>query len=406
MGTPKILTIKEITRYIKITLEQDRQLNNVWLRGEISNFKLHNPSGHMYFTLKDQTACLKAVMFRSRAAHVPFKPEHGMKVIVRGTIGVFERDGQYQIYVEEMLPDGLGAQYLALEQLKVKLAAEGLFSQERKRSLPVLPRTVGVATSITGAAVRDILKVTYRRFPNMQVIIAPCIVQGDQAPSEIVNAINMLNSRPEVDVIIVGRGGGSGEDLAAFNNEAVVRAIAASTVPVISAVGHEVDTTLADLAADLRAPTPSAAAELAVPSKVELAASLSSYRIRLSTAIQKDLASKRKFSELLAASPVLTNPIARLNQMRQFLDQLQQGLHQNVTNTVREKGAILNVLTEKLDALSPLKVLARGYSICQGPTGETISDAATVKVGQDLTVTLSKGKLSCNVKEVITCQNP
>ncbi len=400
MENLRILTVSELTLYIKGLLDKDRLLKQVWIRGELSNFKLHSPSGHMYFTLKDAQACIRGVMFRSKAVLLPFRPESGMKVILRGSISLYERDGQYQIYTEEMQPDGLGAIHLALEQLRDKLADEGLFDEQRKRPLPSLPRAVGVATSTTGAAVQDILKVMFRRFPNVQVVIAPCAVQGESAPAEIAKSISLLNAHPEVDVIIAGRGGGSREELWAFNSEGVVRAIAASRVPVISAVGHETDITLADLAADLRAPTPSAAAEQAVPAKLDLINQLSGLNNRLQVAVQTYINNKRKITELLAASPALTNPMFRVNQEKQYLDQLRGKLVLYSSGLLKDHKAVLNVLIEKLDSLSPLKVLARGYSICQKPGGELITAAEQVEQGEDLLLTLSKGKLQCTVKEV------
>ncbi len=402
MDTPRILSVRELTLHIKGLLERDRALQNVWVKGEISNFKLHSPSGHMYFTLKDESSCIKAVMFRSRAALVPFRPENGMRVIARGQVSLFERDGQYQIYVEELQPDGLGSLHLALEQLKAKLAQEGLFEPERKRKIPTLPRAVGVATSITGAAVRDILKVIYRRYPNMRVVIAPCAVQGEAAPREISKAIGLLNRVDGLDVIIIGRGGGSREELWAFNSEEVVRAVAGSSVPVVSAVGHETDITLADLAADLRAPTPSAAAELAVPLKYELVSAVSDLARRLNAAVYSNIQNKRRVSELLAASPGISNPFYRINQERQYLDQMRHDLVQSITGFAHNKNAILTVLAGKLDALSPLQVLSRGYSITQHQSGEPVTDVGRVQQGEKLTVTLAKGKLCCAVEEVIT----
>lgn len=401
--TPRILSVHELTLYLKGLLERDTRLQNVWVRGEISNFKLHTPSGHMYFTLKDGFSCVKVVMFRSRAVLVPFRPEQGMRVILRGYIGLYERDGQYQIYCEEMQPDGLGSLHLALEQLKARLSGEGLFDSERKKKLPLLPNTIGVATSLTGAAIQDVLKVVFRRFPNMRVVVAPCAVQGEAAPGEIAKAIKLLNQATGIDVIIVGRGGGSREELWAFNAEEVVRAIAGSCVPVISAVGHETDITLADLAADLRAPTPSAAAELAVPQKVDLLGTVKDLSMRLNSAVQNQVSAKRRVSEMLASSPALTNPFYRLNQEQQRLDQLRTDLGQSIGGFLREKNVILTLLAEKLDVLSPLKVLARGYSICQKEDGQTVMDASQVSFGETVSLTLAKGKLNCKVEEVSPC---
>ena len=291
---PKIWTVAELTREIGQTLNDNPDFVNCWVSGEISNYKNHRPSGHWYFTLKDEQSSMKGVMFRSRAERVRFTPQDGMKVLVRGSIRIYERDGTIQLYAEEMQPSGVGALYLAFEQLKERLGQEGLFAPERKKAIPRYPRRIGIVTSPTGAAIKDILKVMFRRNPQISWILAPAAVQGELAPKEVAQAIARLNRHSQVDVIIVGRGGGSLEELWAFNTEEVARAIAASGIPVISAVGHETDVTIADMVADLRAPTPSAAAELAVPVWLELKSDLKGLEDRLHSTMSSQLQRKRQ----------------------------------------------------------------------------------------------------------------
>ena len=293
LGERPVLTVSELTQAVKETLELDARFQNILVRGEISNFK-HHTSGHMYFTLKDEKSRLKCVMFRSHNARLRFRPEDGLKVIAGGRLGVYEVAGEYQLYVEELYPEGLGALHLAFEQLKAKLQAEGLFDPARKRPLPGLPRTVGIVTSPTGAAIRDMVSVLRRRFPNVNILLAPAIVQGDAGPPSVIRALELLNWRDDVDVIIVGRGGGSLEELWTFNDEGVARAIAASRIPVISAVGHETDFTIADFVADRRAPTPSAAAEIAVPERAKLLQDVRDQEERLRLAIQKRIRQLRE----------------------------------------------------------------------------------------------------------------
>ena len=307
MEEARIFSVKEITRYIRMKLESDGLLADVWLRGEISNFT-HHTSGHMYFTLKDEASRIKCVMFAAHNRRLPFTPRDGTKVIARGSVTVYERDGNYQFYVTQMQPDGIGSLYLAFEQLKRKLEAEGLFDPARKRPLPRFPRTIGVVTSPTGAAIRDILTTLGRRYPQAKVALVPVLVQGEGAAPSIVRAIELLNRLGEADVMIVGRGGGSIEELWAFNEEIVARAIAASRIPVISAVGHETDFTIADFVADLRAPTPTAAAELAVPHVLELKETLEHLKRRMRGALAAAVESRRQRLERIRRSPVLLYP--------------------------------------------------------------------------------------------------
>lgn len=394
---PKIWTVAELTAEISQTLNENPDFNNCWVSGEISNYKNHRPSGHWYFTLKDESSSLKAVMFRSRAERVRFAPQDGMKVLVRGNIRIYERDGNVQVYVDEIQPSGVGALYLAYEQLKQRLAQEGLFDPGRKQSIPRHPRRVGIVTSPTGAAIRDIIKVMQRRNPNISWVLAPAAVQGELAPIEVAQAIERLNRYGNVDVLIVGRGGGSLEELWAFNTEVVARAIVASGIPVISAVGHETDVTIADLVADLRAPTPSAAAELAVPVLQELKSDLKELEIRLHTLMQAQILRKRQKVEGLAGIGPLSNPFWRIAQNRQRLDSLSERLEQGMTRFVSDKNGILKLLATKLDLLSPLAILGRGYSLTYGPKGHVLHSSEDVNIGEHVQVRLDEGQLTCAV---------
>lgn len=394
---PKIWTVAELTSEISRTFNENPDFVNCWVSGEISNYKNHRPSGHWYFTLKDESSSLKAVMFRSRAERVQFTPQDGMKVLVRGSIRIYERDGNIQLYADEIQPSGVGALYLAFEQLKQRLAQEGLFEPDRKKPIPKHPRKIGIVTSPTGAAIKDILKVMHRRNPKISWILAPAAVQGEQAPREIAQAIERLNRYESVDVIIVGRGGGSIEELWAFNTEDVARAIAVSGIPVISAVGHETDVTIADLVADLRAPTPSAAAELAVPVLQELKSNLEELEARLRLTMLAQLQRKRQRVESLAGIGPLSNPFWRIDQNRQRLDSLSDRLEQGMTRFVSDKNGILKLLATKLDLLSPLAILGRGYSLTYGPKGNVLHDSAEISVGQQVQVRLNEGTLTCAV---------
>lgn len=391
-----VLSVGAVTRYIKGLFEQDDQLADVLVRGEISNFKRHY-SGHCYFTLKDSEATLRAVMFRGRAQLLRFEPKDGFKVIAGGQISVFERDGQYQLYVDQLIPEGVGELSLAFAQLKDKLAAEGLFAEERKRPLPMLPRAVGVVTSPTGAAVRDIVTVAKRRHPGVQLLLLPVQVQGPEAPAQIAAAVKTLNRLGRTDVIIVGRGGGSIEELWAFNDEAVVRAIAASKIPVVSAVGHQTDYTLADFAADRRAATPSQAAELVVPDVKELGKYIGSLRGLLETYTASLVAGRRgRLTEALA-SRVFRQPDYLLAAKRQAVDWYIQRLQQALKDTVLAKQHGLKLAAGKLAMLDPLSVLARGYSLTRTTDGKVVKQAADVSVGQFLEVVLAKGRLDVEV---------
>ncbi len=443
-GSPdtKIFTIKQINRYIKMRMDADDILQNVWIRGEISNFK-HHSSGHMYFTLKDEESRLRCVMFASANQRLAFMPREGTRVIARGSITVYERDGAYQYYVAEMQPDGIGNLYLAFEQLKQKLAKEGLFAEERKRPIPRFPRAVGVITSPTGAAVRDILTTLQRRSPATPVIVYPVAVQGVHAVPTIVKAIETMNRLQEVDVLIVGRGGGSLEELWAFNEEPVARAIAASRIPVISAVGHETDYTIADFVSDLRAATPTAAAELSVPHHLELKQQLAYQEQRLYRSLRTLLQSKQETLERLQSSPyflhprrymlesaerldrltqqlqyTLTaytgrirerrlqldhrlarhNPLERIGYMRKDLQSIQQQLVRAVQNRSRLSQQRFAALIKQLDALSPLKVMERGYSVVYDEQEQTVLNSITqVQPGDIVKIRMKDGRLDCHV---------
>jgi exodeoxyribonuclease VII large subunit len=395
-----LLTISELTRYIKNHIDSDRNLQNLWVKGEISNFKRHS-SGHMYFTLKDAESMLQCVMFRGRSVSLRFEPSHGMQVLAGGYVSVYDRDGRYQMYVENLQPDGIGSLSLAYEQLKEKLSQEGLFDEQWKKPIPLLPRSVGIVTSPTGAAIRDIVSVSKRRFPGIQLILYPVLVQGDQAPEQIGNAIRQLNGYPDIDVLIVGRGGGSLEELWAFNDERVVRAIFASEIPVISAIGHETDFTLADFVADRRAPTPSAAAEMAVPDRRELERYLRSLRTRLTQSAQKYVMRKRLRLENLVQRPVFQRPKTQLIQQYQYVDMLQKRLTRSFHTIVNSKGQQFTKMAEKLAAMNPLAVLQRGYSITRFPDDKSIvRSIATIKPNQKIEVILPDGSLFCIVEAV------
>lgn len=396
---PKIWTVAELVGQISQVLVENADLQNCWLQGELSNFKNHRASGHWYFTLKDENASLKGVMFKSRAERVRFVPADGLKVMVRGNIRMYERDGTIQLYAEEMEPSGLGQLYLAFEQLKQRLADEGLFDSARKKEIPAFPRRVGIVTSPTGAAIRDILNIMSRRNPRVSWILAPAAVQGEGAPRELAQAIARLNRYGAVDVMIVGRGGGSLEELWAFNTEEVARAIAASSIPIISAVGHETDVTISDYVADLRAPTPSAAAELAVPLLQDLRFHVTQLYDRLQGAMADQIERKRQALENLANKGALQDPLWRIDQNRQRLDTLQMRLHESMTRFITDKNGILNLLAAKLDLLSPLAILGRGYSLTYDVKGNLLRSARDIGLQETVHVRLGEGSLCCEVLE-------
>jgi len=391
-----IVSVSEITKYIKELFECDPKVANLFVRGEISNFKRHF-SGHCYFTLKDSHATIRAVMFKSRAQTLKFEPKDGMKVIVGGQITVFERDGQYQLYAQQLLPDGIGELSLAFTQLKEKLEAEGLFADERKKILPMLPKTIGIVTSATGAVLRDIITVSKRRHPAVALMLYPVLVQGPEAPLQIVHAIEVLNKLGKVDVIIVGRGGGSIEDLWSFNDERVVRAVAASVIPIVSAVGHQTDYTLTDFAADRRAATPSQAAEIVVPDVRELIKYVTTLKNMLFNHVHNLLKNKRLRVQQAAKSRVLQYPHEFITNRQQMLDSCMERLDKSVKQIIMVKQHQFEITAEKLAMLSPLAVLARGYSIVRDVKGQLVNDARAMQPGEKLEIVLSQGIIHVEV---------
>ena len=392
---PIMATVSQLNAYMKRVVDGQTALNDIWIKGEISNFKDHY-SGHLYITLKDDGGVLKAVMFKAAAASLTFKPEDGMKVIARGRIGVYEQSGTYQLYISEMTPDGLGELYVAYEQLKKKLSEEGLFDDDKKKPIPKYPEKVGVITASTGAAVRDIINVITRRYPYCEIIIYPAQVQGAGAKESIVAGIEYFNEKELCDTLIVGRGGGSIEDLWAFNEEVVARAIADSKIPIISAVGHETDFTIADFVADLRAPTPSAAAEVAVPSQLELMSKISTMSTRMQSAVINGLKNKRLIIEKLS----MRSPKNRIDDLRQKNDNLIKQAEKSFLLTFEGKKKELAKICAKLDALSPLGVMARGYAIAQEEDGTVIRTISKMSPGKEFSLRLADGECQCEVKEI------
>lgn len=395
----QIYEVSQINEYLKLRFEEDEFLSAVFIRGEISNYKLY-PSGHHYFSLKDANGAIRCVMFKGNAFRLRFRPENGMKVIAFGRISVFPRDGAYQLYCADMTPDGIGDLHVAFEQLKAKLQAQGLFSQERKKPLPKFPHRIAIVTSSAGAALRDMLRILRKRYPLCEVKLLAVRVQGEEAPGEIAAAIRYANRFRVADLIITGRGGGSIEDLWAFNDERVAYAIAESEIPVISAVGHEPDVTISDFVADLRAATPSNAAELAVPDQLELRQQLDAKRSLLLTLMQKKLKQERQVVSSLAAARSLRSPINYLNDQRLRLDYTHRRIGAASTALLNQNREQFVRLTAKLDAMSPLKVLGRGYSVTLNENGQLVKSVKAVKCGDSLTVRMSDGKLTAQVQEV------
>lgn len=394
----EILSVSGLNNYIKSIFENNRTLTSVSVRGEISNFVNHR-SGHLYFSLKDADGQVRAVMFRSRAMTLKFMPESGMKVIVHGSVTVYPRDGSYQIYVSSMQPDGIGALYLAYEQLKARLSDEGLFDEIHKKPIPMVPRRIGVITSPTGAAIRDVINVTGRRYPGADLYIYPALVQGEGAEESLVRALDYLDNSSFCDVIIIGRGGGSIEDLWAFNSEKLARRIFEAKTPIVSAVGHETDFTICDFVADMRAPTPSAAAEIVVPDKRELLLRIDSYDERLAAALIRIVERARERFERLAEATdesKLHALIAARRDKLMYLDEKSKLLINNVLRTSRER---LEMNSARADALSPLSTISRGYSIAE-INKKIINSVLDLKVGDDFTLRLSDGAVEGSVKEI------
>ena len=396
---PTIYSITQINAYIQGRMNEDPMLAQVAVRGEISNYKLY-PSGHHYFTLKDEQSALKCVMFKGNAMSLRFRPASGMKVIALGRISVYPRDGQYQLYVSSMAMDGIGDLYAAFEALKKKLSQQGLFDPAKKKPIPKYPQTIGIVTSSAGAAVHDILRILRRRYPLCSVRLLPVRVQGAEAPEEIVSAIRYANAHNLADLLIVGRGGGSIEDLWAFNDERVAYAIYESHIPIISAVGHEPDVTIADYVADLRAATPSNGAELAVPDREALAQNLDAFSAAMTGALNRQLRLASQRLEGLAASSALRSPTGYLDRREKDLGLLKEKLLavQNRELSKAQQKYVANVA--KLDAMSPLKVLSRGYAMAQKETGELIRSVKQTTTGESIVVSLADGKLNASILSI------
>lgn len=399
MNFNQAISVTELNNIVKCLLENEPYLSDIYVRGEISNFKAHS-SGHFYFSLKDETGVVKAVMFRSSAALLPFFPENGMKIIAHGRISSYVRDGQYQLYVDAMEPDGIGSLYIAFEQLKAKLASEGLFDVDKKLQIPKIPKRIGVITSPTGAAVRDIINVIGRRFPYAEIVIFPSLVQGTDAPASLCRGIEYFNESLSVDTIIIGRGGGSLEDLWAFNDERLARFIYNSKIPVISAVGHETDYTICDFVSDVRAPTPSAAAEIAVPDVLELKRKINNIISRESAVLSIRLDSYKKRLHNIGTSRVLSSPMNFVDEKNMALLDLSTKLENSYKSKVSDKRNSLTVITGKVCALNPMAVLSRGYSAVFDNKGNVVKRIAEISVGETLTIRVSDGSVKADVVSV------
>ena len=397
MMQQEILTVSDVNQYIKAMVDRDGLLSGLCIRGEVSNYKVY-PSGHHYFTLKDAGGALRCVMFKGSAVSLRFRPENGMKVLAFGRISVFPRDGAYQLYCERLTPEGVGDLYVAFEQLKVRLQQEGLFDPAHKKPIPAYPQRIAIVTSSAGAAIHDMLRILGKRYPLTKVILLPVRVQGAEAPPEICGAIRYVNRFQLADVIITGRGGGSMEDLWAFNDERVARTIYQSEIPVISAVGHEPDVTISDFVADLRAATPSNAAELAVPDQAELRERLLSAQSRLQQAQTRQLKLARQRLDGLKSKRVLQSPMNYLQDRRMLLDYQQKQLAACTRQQLDKKKQRFIRLTAALDAMSPLKVLSRGYSMTRDQNGHVLRDAGAVQAGSQITVTLQTGEVDAVVQ--------
>lgn len=388
------ISVTALNQYVKGLLDRDRLLAQVMVRGEVSNYKCY-PSGHHYFSLKDAESSIRCVMFKREALSLRFRPENGMQVILSGRVSVFPRDGAYQLYCTRMTPDGVGELALAFEQLKNKLNREGLFHPSHKKPIPAFPRRIALVTSPAGAAVRDMIRILGARWPMTEVLVVPVRVQGEEAPAEIAAGLDLVNACGLADLIITGRGGGSMEDLWAFNEEVVARAIFRSEIPVISAVGHEPDVTIADFVADLRASTPSNGAELAVPNQQDWRDTLTHYGGMLDRAAQRKLRQGRERLERAQSSPFLQSPLRTVQEKRLLLDYQQQRMVHSMERTLGENRQRMAGLAASLDALSPYKVLSRGYSITQTADGRAVSGIEQVEPGDALKIRVSDGVIAC-----------
>ena len=396
MNKAKIISVSELAMILQKTIDDVPMLANLWVRAEISNFKRHS-AGHLYLSLKDEKSSIRAVMFKSRAASLSFIPKDGMDCLVRGYVSVYSRDVAVQLYIEEIIPAGLGLQHVAIEELKKKLQGKGYFAAERKRPLPFLPKGIGVVTSPVGAAIRDIHKVIARRYPGMPVVLYPALVQGEKAAETIVSGIMALGEHDGIDVIIIGRGGGSVEDLGVFNSEIVADAVFACPKPVISAVGHEIDFTITDLVADMRAATPSVAGELAVPVKADILKSLDKYKEKLYHVLGRRFEREQMRLGFLAEAAVMKRPERWLHEHQEVLDKQGLALLDLLGGMYNKKQQGLQILAGQLQALSPLATLARGYSITRDEHGRIIDDSGQVSIDDKLEIRLRSGKLGCVV---------
>ncbi|MBR3281431.1 MAG: exodeoxyribonuclease VII large subunit [Clostridia bacterium] len=393
---PTPLSVRELNLYVKDLVDRDDFLNNVYVKGEISNFKRHY-TGHLYFTLKDKDSLIKCVMFKSYTSNIKFEPQDGMQVVILGQVAVYERDGVYQIYVKGMEQEGLGALYEAYEKLKAKLEAQGLFDESHKKEIPLLPKAIGVVTSKTGAVIKDIINVTTRRFPNVVIKLYPSAVQGVGAAETIVEGIKYFNKAKNVDTIIIARGGGSLEDLWPFNEEITAHAIYESEIPIISAVGHETDFTIADFVADLRAPTPSAAGELAVPDLEELKWKIQNINHRLSLSLNKKIENMKARYEKAMRSKVMMDPLSMLNERRLKQDYLIKQLANSIKLELKNKKIELVKIVSSLDGLSPLKTLTRGYAFVEKEDGTIIKSAKDLVKNDEIKITLADGNVEAKV---------
>ena len=400
--TDKYITITRLNNYIKAFFDNNSHLQKVYLKGEISNFKNHT-RGHLYFTLKDENSRLSAVMFAGHTISLSFKPEDGMNVLVEGRVSCYPSQGTYQIYVEKMELDGIGNLYIEFEKLKKKLAAEGLFDERYKKTIPKYPSKIGIITAPTGAAIKDILSTIKRRYPICETILFPCLVQGKDAAPDIVKQLKKAQEY-DLDVIICGRGGGSIEDLWAFNEEIVARAIFECSIPVISAVGHEVDFTIADFVADLRAPTPTGAAEMAVPNIADIIKHIDQYRIRINNSIIEKVNYRKFYLEKIKNSFVIKNPMIMYDNKKQKLDIINERINNNVLSRIEKTNFYFKTLIEKLEIVNPLNVLKRGFSITY-KDDVALNSIKNVKNGDNISITLTDGKINATVNDIMEVKN-
>lgn len=400
MRGPQVFSVYQVTRYLKSLLLKDRLLQDISVTGEISNYKHHKPSGHIYFTLKDDRSVLRCVFFRGDNQGLDFEPSEGMNVICRGNISLYERNGTYQLYVREMEPEGLGALYMAFEKLKEKLQEEGLFEAKHKKPLPRFPRKIGLITSPSGAAVRDFLTTLRRRYPAASIVIHPAAVQGREAPEQLAAALQKMDASGEYDILVLTRGGGSLEELWAFNDERLARFIFEAATPVVSAVGHETDFTIADFVADRRASTPTAAAELVVPDKLELERYLKERQGRLGNILQNKLHLHKMLLDRYSRAMAFRYPQELINQGHQRVDELSQRMLRSLTHGFALKDSRLKSLADRLQSLNPLEVMKRGFCLASDQKGRLLTSSRQLAVGEDILVAFQDGEAGCRVKTV------